>query len=90
MNQLDFSFIIPVFNRPNEIAELLQSFAALDGNLQYEIVIVEDGSTETSDKIVDQYQSTLNISYYLKPNSGPGDSRNFGMQKAKMCFRLSG
>lgn len=83
MNQLYFSFIIPVFNRPNEVSELLQSFAALEGNLQYEIVIVEDGSTETSEKVVGQYQSKLNISYYLKPNSGPGDSRNFGMQKAK-------
>jgi glycosyltransferase involved in cell wall biosynthesis len=79
---LEFSFIIPVYNRPDEVQELLQSFEALKTNEQYEIVIVEDGSTMPSKDIVEQFQSELNISYYFKPNSGPGDSRNYGMQKA--------
>ena len=81
--QLQYSFIIPVYNRPNEIQELLESFEALQGDISYEIVIVEDGSSETSKQVVDSFSKSLNISYYFKENSGPGDSRNYGMQKAK-------
>ena len=77
-----FSFIIPVYNRPNEIKELLESMQQLAYSKPFEIVIVEDGSTETSEKVIAQFPS-LNISYYFKPNSGPGDSRNYGMAKAK-------
>lgn len=80
---LQFSFIIPVYNRPEETLELLQSFVNLKTNTPFEIVIVEDGSTITSKNIVEQFNTILNIAYYFKPNSGPGDSRNFGMQKAK-------
>lgn len=81
--QLSFSFIIPVYNRPNEIEELLQSFTKLEGATEFEIVIVEDGSTDSSEQIVSNYNSQLNISYYFKENSGPGASRNFGMKHAK-------
>lgn len=81
--QLHFSFIIPVFNRPNEIVELLESFAHQDSALDYEIVIVEDGSTVTSKSIVDNFKTQLDILYLYKENSGPGDSRNYGMQRAK-------
>ncbi|MEL4308749.1 glycosyltransferase [Joostella sp. CR20] len=80
---LNFSFIIPVYNRPEEVNELLESMAMLDGDIPFEVVIVEDGSTISSEEIVQQYQDKLQISYYFKPNSGPGDSRNYGMQKAK-------
>lgn len=80
------SFIIPVYNRPEEIKELLESFLVQDVSQEYEIVIVEDGSNETSERIVDTYKNKLQISYYFKPNTGPGDSRNFGMQKAKGNF----
>ena len=82
MKTFDFSFIIPVFNRPNEIRELLESFLNLKGQYVYEIVIVEDGSNDTSEMVIKDYETQLNISYYSKPNTGPGDSRNFGMQKA--------
>ncbi|WP_282122215.1 glycosyltransferase [Algibacter mikhailovii] len=81
--QLQFSFIIPVYNRPEEIQELLQSFEALEGTMAYEIVIIEDGSTKPSKTIVESFQNRLNISYFIKANSGPGDSRNYGMQRAK-------
>lgn len=81
--QLQYSFIIPVYNRPDEIQELLESFNALDGAIPFEIVIVEDGSTKTSKTVVETFSNKLNISYYFKENSGPGDSRNFGMQHAK-------
>ncbi|WP_303318987.1 glycosyltransferase [Flavivirga abyssicola] len=81
--QLQFSFIIPVYNRPDEIEELLQSFEGLQGHMPFEIVIVEDGSTIASKEVVNAYKDKLEISYFFKENSGPGDSRNFGMQNAK-------
>lgn len=78
-----YSFIIPVYNRPQEVMELLESFEKLNFHEDFEIVLVEDGSTETSEKIVEQFSEKLSISYYFKQNSGPGDSRNFGMNQAK-------
>ncbi|HZW62994.1 MAG TPA: glycosyltransferase [Flavobacteriaceae bacterium] len=81
--QLHFSFIIPVFNRPEEIKELLESFLLQTSKTPYEIVIIEDGSGISSKSVVESFQDKLHISYYFKKNSGPGDSRNFGMQKAK-------
>ncbi|MCR9182960.1 MAG: glycosyltransferase [Flavobacteriaceae bacterium] len=80
--QRTYSFIIPVFNRPQEIQELLDSFSKLISHIEFEIVIIEDGSTLKSDKIALGFKNKLNISYFFKSNSGPGDSRNFGMQKA--------
>ena len=78
-----FSIIIPVFNRPEEINELLESLFQSDYKENFEVIIIEDGSTISSEEVVDKYKSKLNISYYLKYNSGPGDSRNFGMSLAK-------
>ena len=79
--QMKFSFIIPVYNRPDEIKELLESFTTQTDS-DFEVVIIEDGSKDTSEEIVKSFTSVLNILYYFKPNSGPGDSRNYGMQKA--------
>lgn len=84
---ISYSFIVPVYNRPNEILELLQSMTLLSDK-DFEVVIVEDGSTEKSDEVVAQFQDQLNISYYFKENSGPGDSRNFGMRVAKGNYFL--
>lgn len=78
-----FSIIIPVFNRPDEIDELLASLMKLEYNQNFEIVIIEDGSTIKSNTIIEKYSGKLDVSYYFKENTGPGDSRNFGMQKAK-------
>jgi glycosyltransferase involved in cell wall biosynthesis len=83
MKDLVFSFIIPVYNRPHEIKELLESFLNFEGEHTFEIVIIEDGSSKTSEYIVNTFQNQLDIAYCYKANSGPGDSRNFGMQKAK-------
>jgi len=80
---LSFSFIIPVYNRPNEIKELLDSLRIQTYDQPFEVVIVEDGSTISSEEVIGEYVDVLSISYYKKPNSGPGDSRNYGMQKAK-------
>ena len=85
MDLKDISFIIPVYNRPNEIDELLKSFSVQKGVKDFEIVIVEDGSSNKCENIIKNYKN-LNISYYFKENSGPGDSRNFGMNKAKGSY----
>ncbi|RDY62028.1 glycosyltransferase [Flagellimonas nanhaiensis] len=77
------SIIVPVYNRPDEIRELLESLKVQDFNSAFEVVIIEDGSTESSEEIVEKFRDGLQISYYFKENSGPGDSRNYGMQKAK-------
>ena len=78
-----FSIIIPVYNRPDEIKELLESLSISDYNKKYEIVIVEDGSSITCKEEVEKFKDRINISYYFKENSGPGDSRNYGMKVAK-------
>ncbi|WP_318345463.1 glycosyltransferase [Flagellimonas baculiformis] len=78
-----FSIVVPVYNRPDEIRELLESLRKQDFKEDFEVVIVEDGSSESSEMVVEGFQDKLHISYYYKSNSGPGDSRNFGMQKAK-------
>ena len=83
-----FSLIIPVYNRPDEVDELLQSLSLLEFNKNFEVVLVEDGSTIPCETVVEKYNSKLNISYYFKTNSGPGDSRNFGMRKAKGDYFL--
>ncbi|MDD5151857.1 MAG: glycosyltransferase, partial [Flavobacterium sp.] len=78
-----FSLIIPVYNRPDEVDELLESLSQLDYKEDFEIVIVEDGSSLKCEEVVLKYVKKLTISYYFKENSGPGNSRNYGMQKAK-------
>jgi glycosyltransferase involved in cell wall biosynthesis len=78
-----FSIIIPVYNRPEEISELLESLTAISYKSAFEIVIIEDGSTITCENEVALYHEKLSISYYFKENSGPGDSRNYGMKVAK-------
>lgn len=86
--KLNYSFVIPVYNRPQEIKELLLSMQQLDFPRSFEIVIVEDGSTETAAEVVRNFEDSLNITYLTKPNSGPGDSRNYGMKRAKGDYFL--
>ncbi len=79
--RVKYSVIIPVYNRPEEVDEILKSltFQSYKG---FEVLIVEDGSTKRSDSIVDQYRDQLTLQYYYKPNTGPGPSRNYGFAKA--------
>ncbi|AWI25964.1 glycosyltransferase [Flavobacterium pallidum] len=83
-----FSLIIPVYNRPDEVDELLQSLSLSTFKADFEVVIIEDGSSVPCSDVVKTYEGKLQISYYSKPNSGPGDSRNFGMKKAKGDYFL--
>ena len=78
-----FSLIIPVYNRPDEVDELLESLSQQDYTDNFEVVLVEDGSTLRCDDVVPKYAGKLHLSYSFKENSGPGDSRNYGMKKAK-------
>ena len=78
-----FSLIIPVYNRPDEVDELLESLSQQDYSDNFEVVIVEDGSSLRCDDVVRKYAGKLHLSYSFKENSGPGDSRNYGMKKAK-------
>jgi glycosyltransferase involved in cell wall biosynthesis len=78
-----FSIIIPVYNRPDEIKELLESLLLSGYDKEYEIVIIEDGSSISCKEEVEKFKDRLNISYHFKENSGPGDSRNYGMKVAE-------
>lgn len=82
-----FSVIVPVYNRPDEVGELLaalveQTFA------DFEVIIVEDGSTVTCREVCREYEQRLNLHYFAKDNSGPGQSRNYGAARAKGTYLL--
>ena len=78
---MKYSFIIPVYNRPDEVDELLESLCTQTLR-NFEVVIVEDGSSIPCKEVVDRYASQLDIHYYAKPNSGPGQTRNYGVERA--------
>ncbi len=84
---MQFSVIIPVFNRPAELDELLDSLTR-QTDRQFEVIIVEDGSEQKSDAIVEKYKNRLPITYIEKPNSGPGLSRNAGARKARYDYLI--
>ncbi|WP_435262975.1 glycosyltransferase [Tenacibaculum sp. nBUS_03] len=84
--EFDFSIIIPVYNRPDEIDELLESITNQNCGFSFEVVIVEDGSDITSEMIAEKYVSKLNIKYFYKKNTGAGLSRNYGMERATGNF----
>lgn len=76
-----YSIIIPVYNRPQEVDALLLSLTKQSFH-DFEVLLIEDGSSVKSDIIFEKYSPLLNIQYFYKPNSGPGPSRNFGFEKA--------
>lgn len=77
-----FSIIIPLYNRPQEIDELLHTLTQ-QTYLQFEVIVIEDGSTLDAKDIVDSYADRLDIHYYYKENGGQGFARNFGFERAK-------
>lgn len=80
---LYFSIVVPVFNRPEEIGELLGSLVSQTYKKPFEIVVVEDGSSHTAERVIEEFKDKLSINYLKKANTGPGDSRNYGMLKGK-------
>ena len=79
---MNYSIIVPVYNRPDEVDELLQSLTA-QTEKDFEVVIVEDGSTLKCEDVCKRYADILDLHYYDKPNSGPGQSRNYGAERAR-------
>jgi glycosyltransferase involved in cell wall biosynthesis len=77
-----YSVIVPVFNRPEEVKELLESLTH-QTNKNFEVILVEDGSTLSSIEVYEEYSDKLVIQYIFKQNSGPGPSRNVGFEKAR-------
>ncbi|NDW12566.1 glycosyltransferase [Bacteroides sp. 214] len=77
-----FSVIIPVFNRPDEVDELLHSLT-LQQYKEFEVVLVEDGSTIPCKEVADKYADRLTIRYFFKPNTGPAQTRNYGAERAR-------
>ncbi len=77
-----FSFVVPVYNRPEEMGELLSSFTQQSVK-SFEIIVVEDGSQRKSDGVVQQYAGKLDLTYIFQPNAGPGSARNHGASHAK-------
>ena len=78
---MKFSIIIPVFNRPDEVDELLASLCQQTVK-DFEVLIIEDGSVKPCKDVCDKYASILDLHYYAKENSGPGQSRNYGAERA--------
>lgn len=76
-----YSVIIPVYNRPDEVDELLASLTAQSFK-NFEVVVVEDGSSIPCKEVVDRYREKLDVHYYSKPNSGPGQTRNYGAERS--------
>lgn len=77
-----YSVIIPVYNRPDEVDELLDSLTQ-QSFTNFEVIVVEDGSAIPCKDVVDKYRDVLDIHYYNKPNSGPGQTRNYGAERSK-------
>jgi glycosyltransferase involved in cell wall biosynthesis len=79
---MKYSIIVPVFNRPDEVDELLKSLT--EQTLKdFEVIIVEDGSKIPCKDVCDKYAGILDLHYYYKDNSGPGQSRNYGAERAQ-------
>lgn len=84
---LQFSIIVPVYNRPDEVDELLDSLTRQTIK-QFEVIIVEDGSTITCEEVVRKYEARLAVHYYTKSNSGPGQTRNYAAERSNGQYLL--
>lgn len=80
--ELFYSIIIPLYNRPQEIKELLDSLCEQQYT-NFEVLVIEDGSVQDAKSIVESFANRLDIHYYFKENTGQGFSRNYGFERAK-------
>ena len=76
-----FSIVIPVFNRPDEVAELLESLSK-QTDKGFEVLVIEDGSSVPCEEVCKPYEKQLDLHYYFKPNSGRSETRNYGIARA--------
>ena len=82
MQSMKYSVIIPVYNRPDEAQELLESLVQQEMQ-DFEVIVVEDGSSIPCKEVVEQFSGRLDVKYFTKPNSGPGQTRNYGVARAE-------
>jgi glycosyltransferase involved in cell wall biosynthesis len=80
-----YSLIIPVYNRPQELDELLACIQ-LQEFRDFEVVVIEDGSTDDAALIIEKYKSSFDLAYYVKENGGQGFARNYAFERAKGDF----
>ncbi len=80
--QKTISIVVAIFNRKDELFELLNSLIA-QTDKDFEVIIVDDGSFVDLLPTVETFKEMLNIQYFKKANSGPGLSRNYGANRAK-------
>lgn len=83
--KMNFSIVVPVYNRPDEVDELLESLTR-QSEKNFEVIIVEDGSINKCDYVVEKYSSRLPVTYFEKSNSGPGQTRNAGAQRSRYDY----
>lgn len=81
MDNSKISIVIPLYNRPDEIDELLDSLEKQTSN-NFDVIVVEDGSDKPSKDIVEKYSNKLDVKYFFKQNSGPGLTRNYGAERS--------
>lgn len=79
---MGFSVIIPVYNRPDELDALLESLCG-QLNKDFDVIVVEDGSSSTSEKVVEKYRDDIPLTYIQQKNTGPALARNKGAEHAK-------
>lgn len=79
---MKYSVIIPIYNRPDEADELLDSLTRQTVK-DFEVIVVEDGSPVPCKHIVDKFADSLDVKYFVKENGGPGPARNYGVDKAQ-------
>lgn len=84
---MKYSIIVPVFNRPDEVDELLQSLCEQTVK-DFEVLIIEDGSSKDCKSVTEKFDEKLDVKYFKKPNSGPGQSRNYGAERANGDFLI--
>lgn len=82
-----YSVIVPVYNRPDEVDELLCSLTKQTFR-DFEVIIIEDGSSLPCKNVAEKYRDSLDIHYYMKPNSGPGQTRNYGAERSNAEYLL--
>ena len=77
-----FSVIVPVYNRIGEVEDLLKSLAEQSCK-DFEVVLVEDGSTERCDQVARKYAEKVDVKYFYKENEGRSIARNYGLERAQ-------
>lgn len=77
-----FSIIVPVYNRIDEVNDLLESLTHQTSK-DFEVIIVEDGSTEPCKDVISKFLNSIDVQYHYKSNEGRSIARNYGIERAK-------